>query len=191
MGDSTTSMTDPEAGRVVELYKAYLTDIGTVGTRHTEANKLYVSLLSALFVLLGLTLGKTDPMPPQSLQQWLYMLAIVLSFAWSLQVWVYATLYAAKFSVLLSIEASLPVQPFTLQSKYLGAYLPVTIVERFVALVITIPFLVMLRYTHPLLTSVFWATDLVSVCWLGYDYVQWRKKQEQRGHVLARGTQDS
>lgn len=71
MGDSTTPLTDPEAGRVVELYKAYLADIGTVGTRHTEANKLYVSLLTALFVLLGLTLGKADRMLPESLQQWL------------------------------------------------------------------------------------------------------------------------
>jgi hypothetical protein len=179
MVDAMTPLTDQEAARVVEVYKAYLADVGTVGTRHTEANKLYVSPLSALFVLLGLTMGKGDHVLPESLQQWLYVLAIVLSFAWSLQVWVYATLYGAKFSVLLSIEASLPVQPFTLQSKLLGAYLPVTIVERFVALIITVPFLVMLRQTHPLLTSLFWATEFGLFSWLRYDYLKWRKKNKK------------
>jgi hypothetical protein len=178
MGNVTMPVTDTATAGVVEVYKAYLADVGTLGARHTEANKLYVSLLSALFVLVGLTMGKGDRLLPASLQQWLYALAIVLSFAWSLQLWVYATLYSTKFRVLLIIELSLPVQPFTLQSKYLGGYLPVTIVERFVALIITIPFLVMLREPHPFLTSIFWAIELGLFSWLAYDYVQWRKKNK-------------
>ena len=38
----------------VEMYKAYLEDLGRIGGRHENARKFYISVISALFVFLSM-----------------------------------------------------------------------------------------------------------------------------------------
>ena len=44
----------PQLQLLLEQYKAYLTDLGNVGTRYATANGFYVSIVSALLAILAL-----------------------------------------------------------------------------------------------------------------------------------------
>ena len=45
-------MTESAATDRVEQYKAYIADLGNIGTRHSQTNTLYMSIISALLVFL-------------------------------------------------------------------------------------------------------------------------------------------
>ncbi len=45
---------DPQIQLRLDQYKAYLDDLGNIGTRYTTANGFYVSIVSALLAILAL-----------------------------------------------------------------------------------------------------------------------------------------
>jgi hypothetical protein len=56
----------------VEMYKAYLEDLGRIGGRHENARKFYVSVISALFVFLSMAgTGGLLPMFKAGFSGWL------------------------------------------------------------------------------------------------------------------------
>lgn len=153
---------DPSTQRL-DIYKAYLTDVGNIGSRHAETNKFYVSLLSAILVVMGLT-GKDGPFKGYALlQEAVAFLAISISVLWFVNISTYARLYKAKFDVLRSIEATLPARPFTDEIASLGKYVHLTLVERLVAVVITLPFIVLLQYLGTEWVIIFLLADTVFV----------------------------
>lgn len=137
----------PDAGaQRLDIYKAYLADVGNIGSRHADTNKFYVSLLSAILVVMGLT-GKDGPFKDYALlQQAVAFLAISVSVLWFVNIATYARLYRAKFGVLRSMEEQLPVRPFSDELRALGTYVHLTLIERLVAVVVTIPFIVLLQH---------------------------------------------
>jgi len=134
---------------VLEVYKIYLVDLGNIGSRHTEANKFYVSLLSVILVVIGLTGGKDAPLSGfVELQQSVALLAISISALWFATIATYARLYRAKFMVLrrLEDELTLTVRPFQAEAQALGKFVHLSMIERLVAVLMTAPFFVVLQH---------------------------------------------
>lgn len=172
------ALTDGEADRAVELYKAYLCDFGNIGSRHGDVNKFYVSLLSALFVLLGFTTGAANYLTPL-FKDGIYTLAIALSIAWWLQLTSYATLFRVKFTVLGVIERDLDLrpQPFTEEFPHLRRYVPVSLLERLVPILLTLPFLFVLRHAHPTWSLLFIGADVLAVLLMLWEGLTWFRRR--------------
>src|SRR5260370_40597390 len=172
--------TDTEANRAVDIYKAYLGDLGNIGSRHSDVNKFYVSLLSALFVLLGLTTGAANYLTPL-FRDGVYTLSIALSIAWWLHLTSYATLFRVKFTVLGAIERDLRLrpQPFTEEFPHLRRYVPVSLLERLVPILLTLPFLLVLRQFHSVWSWVFVGTDVLLVLLMVWEGLTWFRRRSR------------
>jgi hypothetical protein len=95
----------PASGPPVEQYKAYLQDVGNIGTRYTTSNGFYLSVITALLGIL--TLMK----PGEGLADLQLILriavpifAIGLCFVWRHTLLFYSAIFKAKFDVLREIE---------------------------------------------------------------------------------------
>jgi hypothetical protein len=90
---------------ILEQYKAYLEDLGNIGTRYTTSNAFYMSVITALLGILALTkkgasyaelrtvLGLTVP-----------AFAIMLCWVWNRTVDFYKALFKVKFDMLRELE---------------------------------------------------------------------------------------
>jgi len=97
----------------LEQYKAYLADLGNIGTRYATVQGFYVSVISGLMGLLALTesqkLLSRLPIPTLLV---VCLFSIVLCVVWSLTIGFYQELFSAKFAVLREIETYLPLDCF-------------------------------------------------------------------------------
>lgn len=106
---------------VLEQYKAYIGDLGNIGTRYAAVHALYFSLLGAIIAVLGLTeSGKAlGPLRPHVV--WIVaFFGVGLCLLWIATVRYYRALFAAKFQVLRELEAELPVKPYISETRLLG-----------------------------------------------------------------------
>jgi hypothetical protein len=106
----------------LEQYKAYIVDLGNFGTRYSRAHSLYFSLLGATIAVLGLTdSGKLLGGPLRGHVVWIVAaFGIGLCLLWLATANYYSAAFAAKFKVLRELEKSLPVQPYTMETRLLG-----------------------------------------------------------------------
>lgn len=139
----------PPSG-LLEQYKSYISDVTGVGTRHTQANTWYVSLLSALLVIIGLTnkqgaLGDIGPLARAAVA----LLGILLCLAWHMHVRSYGLLYKAKFEVLREMEKALafPVYQRELERLTASRYFFFTRIEMIMTLLLAAPFVLILAVT--------------------------------------------
>jgi hypothetical protein len=107
---------DPQAQLLLEQYKAYLADLGYIGTRYTTANGFYVSIISALLAVLALAkkgeaLARIDVL----LYAVVPIFACLLCMIWRDSMKSYGNLFKRKFEVLRGMEERLPFQPFKLE----------------------------------------------------------------------------
>ena len=109
---SATSLNDQELTRVLEQYKSLVSDLGNVGTRYATANGFYLSVLTALIgVLAYIGTGKPfDQSYPLVLMVALF--AIAVCWIWRRTIKFYGRLFGAKFTVLKTLEAHLPVHVY-------------------------------------------------------------------------------
>jgi len=108
---------------ILEQYKAYIGDLGNIGTRYSAVHTLYFTLLGAIVAVLGLAeSGKAlGPLRPHAV--WIVALfGVGLCILWIATVRYYRALFAAKFEVLRELEADLPVKPYTVETGLLGSY---------------------------------------------------------------------
>lgn len=91
--------------RIVEQYKAYLSDLGNIGTRSTTANGFYLSVITALLGVLALTKKDESYFALQDI------LSIAIPIFGLLTCWVwrdtmrfYKQLFLAKFAILRQLE---------------------------------------------------------------------------------------
>jgi hypothetical protein len=101
----------------IEQYKAYLADLGNIGTRYATVQGFYVSVITALLGLLALTETSTKLLGklPTSTLVVVSIFSIVLCFVWSLTIIFYRRLFRAKFTVIRKLEEYLPVNCFELE----------------------------------------------------------------------------
>jgi hypothetical protein len=91
---------------LLEQYKIYVEMADRVSSRRVEANKFYISILTALFALISLTTV------PNQLQNYLVgivaIFGIALCFIWIVNIRSYRELNSLKFKVIHELEQFLP-----------------------------------------------------------------------------------
>ena len=137
----------------VEQYKAYLKDLGNIGSRQAQTTTWYVSILSALMVFIAyiaqserLHLFAYASIAPSA------VVGILLCVLWHFHARSYQYLYNAKFAVLREMErvelhehqqTALPFACYTLENELLDPKrIRFTNVERRLSLALMFPFIV-------------------------------------------------
>ena len=97
----------------LEQYKAYLADLGNIGTRYATVQGFYVSVIAGLLGILALTESQKllNKLPVPTLLV-VCVFSMVMCFVWYLTIRFYKKLFLAKFTVLRKIESYLPLDCF-------------------------------------------------------------------------------
>ena len=96
-----------DATHAVEQYKAYLQDLGNIGTRFSTANGFFLSVITALVGILALTKsgeGLTDLKTIFRLAVPLF--ASLVCWIWSREIKFYREIFRVKFQILRELESS-------------------------------------------------------------------------------------
>lgn len=103
---------------LLEQYKAYLTDLGNIGTRYTTANGFYVSIISALLAILALT-KKGEALERVDILLYIAVpiFACLLCLIWREGMIFYSALFKTKFDVLREMERQLPFKTFAREEE--------------------------------------------------------------------------
>lgn len=128
----------------IQMYKAYLDDLGRIGGRHENVRKYYMSVMSALFVFLSMA-GK-DGIFVNVHGPVLNVVAVVgvlICLAWFEHMRSFGFLFGTKLKTVRKLEEemelNLPLRPFTIETVILQerkwpktnwAYSPITLVDR-------------------------------------------------------------
>ena len=128
----------------LEQYKAYLADLGNVGSRYTTANGFYLSVITALMGVLALTeTGKLLNAVPRPVLWAVCLLGSVICWAWYRALSFYRRLFAAKFQVVNELEENLPLQCFAEEYEHMkgkGAT-SVLAIDKLVPIVVAVLFI--------------------------------------------------
>lgn len=140
---------DAEAKRTAQLldqYKAYVADLGNIGSRQAQTNTWYVSILSALLVFLGLTssAGALKDFD-MAVRAAIALLAILICGLWKMHAQSFGVLYKAKFDVIREMEKMLPFACYTREWELLQQtkYSFFTRIEGRIARALMIPFVLL------------------------------------------------
>jgi hypothetical protein len=119
----------------VDLFKAYLEDLGRVGGRHETLRQFYLSVISALATILGLA-GKDGILKGvHEAAVVVGLVGVLIGVAWFLHMGRFADIFSAKGETLEDLESDLPAKLFTTERAKLkgGQYLRLTSVDQVVA----------------------------------------------------------
>jgi len=132
----------------IQLYKAYLEDLGRIGGRHENTRKFYMSVMSALFVFLSMA-GKGGPFINVQGPALIIVgvVGILMCIAWFEHMRSFGKIYGAKFGTLRRLEEDLEkdqsLKPFIVETEILQnpdqkdagdepsewRYIPITMVD--------------------------------------------------------------
>jgi hypothetical protein len=137
---------------ILEQYKTYIGDLGNIGSRHTQTNTWYVSILSALLVFATLTTNSValGSQAGNATRAAVALLGILLSVVWRFHSQSFGHLYKAKFDVLreMEVEAQMfPCYESELQHLSESKYFHLTRIERWLILALAIPFVCLLVFS--------------------------------------------
>jgi hypothetical protein len=135
----------------LEQYKAFLSDLGNIGSRYATLQGFYVSVISALLGLLALSETNKVLAPIQTGSLIVVCLfSIALGVVWSATIDFYRRLFRAKFTILRALESNLAYNCFAEEYRLLEPEPFLTKIERFVPWVLILFFLaiVVLRLRH-------------------------------------------
>lgn len=129
----------------IQLYRAYLGDLGRIGGRQERSRKFYISVMSALFVFLSMAGENCIFVNVQGAVLVIVgVVGILICVAWFEHMRSFGILYGAKLGTLRSMEEDLPLKPFTVETEALKKhdqkdsgnadikwrYTPLTVVDR-------------------------------------------------------------
>jgi hypothetical protein len=107
----------------LEQYKAYIGDLGNVGTRYATVQAFYVSVITALVSVLALAeSNKILSQLQTSTLVVVCLFAIALCIVWAVTINFYRKLFGAKFAVLKALEDNLAYTCFDEESKVLRGF---------------------------------------------------------------------
>jgi len=143
-------MSDAPPPSLLEQYKAYLQDLGNIGTRYNTANGFYLSVITALLGILALTkAGEVFVASQRLLGLAIPTFAILVCWAWWRSVGYYGNLFRAKFSVLREMEKQGEFFPvFHREKELLDQSKPGNALknDRLIPVILALPFIVVLVY---------------------------------------------
>lgn len=106
---------------LIEIYRIHVELADRVSQRREGANKLYVSLLSAIAVLIGvLARFSNGDLSQEILLPFMGVMGLVISMSWWIVIRSYRQLNSGKFDMLHEIEEKLQYQPFKREWHFLG-----------------------------------------------------------------------
>ena len=139
---------------LLEQYKMYVEMADRVSARRSDTNKFYISLLTALLIVISFTIDKTAFRDYQGVVFIVVaMMGIGLNVLWYVNIRSYRQLNTGKFKVIQDMEKQLAYACYAEEWKVLaeGAdskkYLQLTRVERFVPLLLSFPYVLLLIYS--------------------------------------------
>ena len=116
---------DPQIQLRLDQYKAYLGDLGNIGTRYTTENGFYVSIISALLAILALAKkGEAFASFDVLLYVVVPIFACLLCMIWRESMKSFSSLFKRKFDVLREMEKQLPFAPFLREEELRQQNLP-------------------------------------------------------------------
>ncbi len=139
---------------ILEQYKIYIEMMDRVSARRLQANKFYISLLSGLLAVFSFILtNKTIFSGFQKLLSILVgTLAILLCLVWYVNIQSYKQLNFLKFQVIDELEQHLPFPLYKREWEILKQenqnkiYRRLTAVEKYVPLILAVPYCILLIY---------------------------------------------
>lgn len=115
----------------LEIYQAYIGDLGNIGTRYATSNGFYLSVASALLAILAFAeTGKPLEGIASGVGIAISLFGIVICWIWRTTIDYYGTLFGAKFQVLRSLEEQLPFGCFTVEWEHIKGTTPLLKNER-------------------------------------------------------------
>jgi hypothetical protein len=137
----------------LEQYKLYVRMADNVSSRRSQTNAFFISVLSALLVILSLT-GEKSLL--KDLQDLVFLstslMGLLLCWVWALSIRSYRQLNSGKFAVIHEMEQQLPFRCYGREWEILGRgekskkYVRLTRVERYVLILLAAPFLLIVVY---------------------------------------------
>jgi hypothetical protein len=95
----------PTLATILDQYKAYLDDVGNIGTRYDTSKGFFLSVITALLGILALAkVGEVFEGPRVLLGLAVSAFAILVCMVWSRSIASYRRLFAVKFEVLHQME---------------------------------------------------------------------------------------
>lgn len=139
---------------LIEQYKIYVEMADRVSSRRTQIGQFYISLLSGLLILLSLVVGLGSF---RNIMTMIFTavsaLGIALCIIWYVNIRSYKQLNEGKFRVIEDMEKQLPFPCYVREWEVLkkgnkdGGYLQLTHVEKYVPIVLSVPFVLLLVYS--------------------------------------------
>lgn len=138
--------------QLLEQYKLYVEMADRISERRMQTNKFYISLLSGLLALLSIlvSIGKLN-------QTLIFVIVSLLGMAlcilWHINIRSYRQLNSGKFKVIHEMEQNLPFPCYDKEWEILGKgkekskYLQLTRVEKYIPLILSIPYVFLFLYT--------------------------------------------
>lgn len=140
--------------QLLEQYKLYVELADRVSDRRIKTNQYFITLLSGLLVVLSFALHKDQQTTLSQYQPYIVfsvgLLGIILCLVWQINIRSYRQLNSQKFQVIHDMEKQLPYPLFTKEWELLGEgkdrkkYLQLSRVEKWVPLILSIPFFIIL-----------------------------------------------
>ena len=139
---------------LIEQYKMYVESADKVSERRGQTNAFYISVLTGLLIVLSLIVEK-NIFTDQSILVMLTigLLGCFLCLVWWYNIQSYRQLNSAKFKVIHDIEKHLPYACYDIEWDHLGRgedsskYRRLTVIEKFVPLLLAIPYLILSGYS--------------------------------------------
>jgi len=142
----------------LEQYKLYVEMADRISIRRENTNRLYIALLSALLAFFSLTLRLNISIfvDLRATNSILFLsvsvLGIALCFLWYINIRSYRQLNTGKFKIILEMEKYLPFPCYGKEWEILGEgkesrkYLQLTRVEKYIPIILSIPYFLLLIY---------------------------------------------
>lgn len=143
----------PDSQTLLEQYKLYVEMADRVSARRADTNKFYISLLTALLIVISFTIEKSALVGYQGVIFVVVgIMGIALNLLWYINIRSYRQLNSGKFKVIQEMEEQLAFACYKEEWEILGKgqdaqrYLQLTRVERFVPLVLALPYVLLIFY---------------------------------------------
>jgi hypothetical protein len=144
---------DEFSEHMLEQYKLYVTMADNVSGRRSQTNAFFISVLSALLAILALA-GEKSLLKDVQAVVFLStgIMGLLLCWVWALNIRSYRQLNSGKFKIIHEMEQQLPYRCYEEEWEVLGGgeeskkYLRLTRVERYVPILLAIPFLLIVVY---------------------------------------------
>ena len=140
-------MNKDDKALLIDQYKTYVDMSDKISQRRNQANRFYLTMLSAILALIGILQDKDVTFSNLNRVYLLVSIfSIFISIIWLINISSYRKLNTAKFRVIHKMEESLPVSPFKKEWEYLrgeknkNKYLQLSRVESYVPVVFIIIF---------------------------------------------------